>query len=98
MDGYDTGLAFPTKRQDPELTGYEGGKKITGRKRHLLVDKLGLLLVIVVSVASADDGTFAPEVLGRLTAEHRSRLKSIWADGKYRNNHLANWLVETEAG
>jgi putative transposase len=78
--------------------GYDGGKKITGRKRHILVDKLGLLLVVVVSVASADDGTFAPEVLGRLTAEHRSRLKSIWADGKYRNHHLANWLVETEAG
>ncbi len=78
--------------------GYDGGKKITGRKRHILVDKLGLLLVIVVSVASADDGTFAPEVLGQLTAEHQARLKSIWADGKYRNHHLANWLVETKAG
>jgi putative transposase len=78
--------------------GYDGGKKITGRKRHILVDKLGLLLVVVVSAASADDGTFAPEVLGRLTAEHRTRLKSIWADGKYRNHHLANWQVETEAG
>jgi putative transposase len=78
--------------------GYDGGKKITGRKRHILVDKLGLLLVIVVSVASADDGTFAPEVLGRLTAEHQTRLKSIWADGKYRNHHLAGWLVTTGAG
>ena len=78
--------------------GYDGGKKITGRKRHILVDKLGLLIVIVVSVASADDGTFAPELLGRLTTEHQSRLKSIWADGKYRNHHLANWLVETKAG
>ena len=78
--------------------GYDGGKKITGRKRHILVDKLGLLLVIVVSVASADDGTYAPEVLGRLTAEHQSRLRSIWADGKYRNHHLANRLVETRAG
>lgn len=78
--------------------GYDGGKKITGRKRHILVDKLGLLLVIVVSVASADDGTFAPEVLGQLTAEHQTRLKSIWADGKYRNHHLANWLVMTKAG
>jgi putative transposase len=78
--------------------GFDGGKLITGRKRHILVDKLGLLLVVVVSVASADDGTFAPEVLGRLTAEHRSRLKNIWADGKYRNHHLANWLVETKAG
>jgi putative transposase len=49
-------------------------------------------------VASADDGTFAPEVVGRLTAEHRSRLKNIWADGKYRNHHLAGWLIETGAG
>jgi putative transposase len=52
----------------------------------------------VVSVASADDGTFAPEVLGRLTAEHRSRLKNIWADGKYHNHHLNAWLIQTQAG
>src|SRR3954471_9232 len=78
--------------------GYDGAKLITGRKRHILVDKLGLLLVVVVSFAWADDGTFAPEVLGRLTAEHRSRLRNIWADGKYRNHHLAGWLIETKAG
>src|SRR5512140_2601227 len=60
--------------------GYDGGKQITGRKRHILVDTLGLLLVVVVSVASADDGTFAPEVLGRLTAEHLTRLEKVWAD------------------
>ena len=78
--------------------GYDGGKKVTGRKRHILVDKLGLLLVVVVSVASADDGTFAPEVLGRLTAEHQSRLKRIWADGKYRNHGLDRWLIKTKVG
>jgi putative transposase len=78
--------------------GFDGGKLITGRKRHILVDKLGLLLVVVVSVASADDGTFAPEVLGRLTAEHRTRLRNIWADGKYRNHRLNDWLIETKAG
>src|SRR5438067_3563326 len=78
--------------------GYDGGKKVTGRKRHILVDTLGLLLVVVVSVGSADDGTFAPQVLSRLTAEHRSRLKNIWADGKYRNHHLRGWLKATEAG
>jgi putative transposase len=78
--------------------GYDGGKYITGRKRHILVDKLGLLLVVVVSVASADDGTFAPEVLSRLTAEHRTRLRNIWADGKYHNHHLNDWLKKTEAG
>jgi putative transposase len=78
--------------------GYDGGKKITGRKRHLLVDTLGLVLVVLVSVASADDGTIAPEVLGRMTAEHQTRLKKIWADGKYNNRHLQGWLVETKAG
>jgi putative transposase len=78
--------------------GYDGGKKLSGVKRHIVVDTLGLLLVVVVSAASADDGTFAPEVLGRLTAEHRSRLKSIWADSKYRNRRLAAWLAATGAG
>jgi putative transposase len=78
--------------------GFDGGKLITGRKRHILVDKLGLLLVVVVSVASADDGTFAPEVLGRLTSEHRSRLRNIWADGKYHNHRLNDWLIESKAG
>src|SRR6516162_10841143 len=57
--------------------GYDGGKKVRGVKRHIIVDTLGLLLVVVVSAASADDGTFAPEVLGRLTAEQRSRLGLI---------------------
>jgi putative transposase len=81
-----------------EERGYDGGKKITGRKRHIVVDTLGLLLVVVVTVASADDGTIAPKVLGQLTAEHRSRLELVWADGKYRNHHLDGWMVETKAG
>jgi putative transposase len=78
--------------------GYDGGKKISGRKRHIIVDKLGLLLVVLVTVASADDGTIAPEVLGRLTTEHRSRLKNVWADGKYRNHKLDDWLSKEEVG
>jgi putative transposase len=78
--------------------GYDGGKELSGVKRRIVADTLGLLLVVVVSAASADDGTFAPEVLGRLTAEHRARLELIWADGKYHNHHLKAWLVESEAG
>jgi putative transposase len=78
--------------------GYDGGKKLSGRKRHIIVDTLGLLLVVAVTAASADDGTIAPEVLGRLTAEHRSRLEVLWADGKYHNHHLNGWLVESKAG
>jgi putative transposase len=76
--------------------GYDGGKKRTGVKRHIVVDTLGLLLVVVVSAASADDGTFAPRVLGRLTAEHCTRLELVWADSKYHNHCLIAWLVDTE--
>jgi putative transposase len=65
-------------------------------KRHIVVDTLGLLLVVVVWAASADDGTFAPRVLSRLTTEHRTRLKLVWADSKYHNQHLYDWLAGTE--
>ncbi len=78
--------------------GFDGGKLITGRKRHIVVDKLGLLLVVLVTVASADDGTTAPEVLGKLTAEHRSRLKKLWADGMFRDHHLNDWLAREGVG
>jgi len=74
--------------------GYDGGKKLRGRKRHIVVDALGLVLVVAVTAASADDGTIAPEVLGRLTAEHRSRLGLVWGDGKYNNRTLDRWLVK----
>src|SRR5215813_7544947 len=43
--------------------GYDGGKKITGRKRHISVDVLGLLLVVFVSSAALDDAVAAPHVL-----------------------------------
>ena len=62
------------------------------------VRTLGLVLVVLVTVASADDGTIAPEVLSQLTAEHCTRLAKLWADGKYRNHHLDSWLKETQAG
>ncbi len=77
--------------------GYDGGKKLSGRKRHIVVDVLGLLLAVAVTAASVDDGTGAPSVLRRLTAEHRSRLRKVWADKKYRNNALDAWLARTRA-
>jgi putative transposase len=80
-----------------EDRGYDGGKKINGRKRHIIVDTLGLLLVVLVTVATADDGTTAPEVLARLTAEHLSRLELLWGDGKYRNDHLDGYLERAGA-
>jgi putative transposase len=78
--------------------GDDGGKEISGRKRHIVVDPSGLLLVVVVSLASADDGTFAPEVLKRLTAEHRRRLELVWADAKDHDRRLNGWLKAAAVG
>lgn len=79
------------------VRGYDGGKKLSGRKRHIIVDTLGLLLVVVISAASADDGTFAPQVFGRLTSEHLTRLEKVWADGKYHNHSLNGWMKQRKA-
>jgi len=78
--------------------GYDGAKKVNGRKRHLVVDSLGLLLVVLVTAANADDGTTAPEVLKRLTPEHRSRLDEVRGDGKYRNRALDRYLARQRVG
>jgi putative transposase len=74
--------------------GYDGAKQITGRKRHLVVDTLGLLLAVVVTAADVDDGTGAPRVLGKLTKESFPRLAKLWADNKYHNHALNRWVSE----
>jgi putative transposase len=77
--------------------GYDGGKKIHGRKRHLIVDTMGLLLVVLVTSANVDDGTGAPEVLTQLSEEHQSRLDEIRGDGKYNNRTLKRYLTQSKA-
>jgi putative transposase len=77
--------------------GYDGGKKIKGRKRHIVVDTLGLLLVVAVTSANLDDGTHAPRVLKKLEAAKYPRLEVIFGDNKYNNRTLDQWLQEHEA-
>lgn len=72
--------------------GYDGGKKITGRKRHIAVDTLGLLLAVVVTSAALDDAAAAPQVLAQLDRQHFPRLEVVWADSKYHNYRLYDWL------
>jgi putative transposase len=74
--------------------GYDGGKKINGRKRHVFVDTLGLLLVVVVTAAALDDAAAAPQVFAQLNQDRCPRLTKIWADNKYRNHELNGWLAE----
>lgn len=74
--------------------GYDGGKKITGRKRHVAVDTLGLLLAVVVTSAAVDDAAAAPRVLSELDSANMPRLEVIWADSKYHNHQLNAWLEQ----
>ena len=62
---------------------YDGGKKVTGRKRHILVDTLGNLLVVIVHVAGMADWSGAPLVLAALPLMWQRRLQVVWADGGY---------------
>lgn len=77
-----------------EDRGYDGGKKIKGRKRHLLVDTLGLLVAVLVTGAGVDDGAAAPALLGQISAEDFPRLTTIFGDNKYRNHALEAWLAK----
>ena len=72
--------------------GYDAHKRISGRKRHVAFESLGLLLAVVVTAASADDGATAPRVLGQLDRPRFPRLETAWGDGKYRNRALEAWL------
>ncbi len=73
--------------------GTDGGKRVRGRKRHIVTDTLGLLLVVLVTAANLDDGETAPRVLTELHADEFPRLAVVWADSKYRNHNLDGWLA-----
>lgn len=70
--------------------GFDAGKLTNGRKRHILVDTLGLLLLVVVHSAGTQDRDGARAVLAPL-AKRFSKLRKIWADGIY-NGGIAEWV------
>ncbi|MER5603511.1 IS5 family transposase [Streptomyces sp. NPDC002265] len=69
--------------------GYDGGKKVPGRKRHIVTDTLGLLLVVTVTAANIGDRDGAAGLLARLRALHRD-ITLVWADGGYTGG-LVGW-------
>jgi putative transposase len=71
--------------------GYDGAKQITGRKRHLLVDTLGLVLMVVVTAANVSDRAGAQQVLSAAQPT-LPRVRRIWADGGYKGAALAAWV------
>ncbi|GGS14453.1 MULTISPECIES: IS5 family transposase [Streptomyces] len=73
--------------------GYDAGKKINGRKRHLLTDTLGLLLAVRVTPASTTDRDAARTLL-TAAKNHWRRLVRVWADGGYTGHLTDCWVVE----
>ena len=73
------------------VRGYDGGKRIRGRKRHIVVDVLGLLLVVIVHAAGIQDRDGAKQVLTALVARFPG-LQLIWADGGYAGKLVA-WVT-----
>jgi putative transposase len=86
-----------TEMGGPER-GYDGGKKIKGRKRHLVVDTLGLLIAVLITSAGLDDGVAALILLGHVSPQDLPRLETIFADQKYHNHALNAWMAEHRAG
>lgn len=72
--------------------GYDAGKQVNGRKRHILVDTLGLLVVVCVTAASTQDRDGARQLL-QVLAQSWTRLRLIWADGAYAGE-LVEWVRE----
>jgi putative transposase len=67
--------------------GYDGAKSVNGRKRHLAVDTLGLLLVVVVTAADVAERERAKKLFAKL-AQGFKRLKLIWADAVFKAKTL----------
>jgi putative transposase len=72
--------------------GIDGGKKVQGRKRHILVDSLGFLIAVVVTAANVDDARAAQDVFAQVRGRDFPRLQVVFADIRYHNHALDAWL------
>jgi transposase len=76
-----------------EQRGRDNAKNVDGRKRHIIVDSMGLLLAVLVTAAHVDDARAASEVFARLEGQPISRVKRMFADSKYHNHALYRWVA-----
>ena len=77
-----------------EQRGRDNAKNVDGRKRHIVVDSMGLLLAVLVTAASVDDAAAAPSLLARLDGQPMSKVRRMFADSKYHNYNLYKWVAE----
>ncbi len=75
-----------------ERRGRDNAKDVDGRKRHIVVDSMGLLLAVLVTAASVDDAAAAPALFARLEGQPMGKVRRMFADGKYHNFALYEWV------
>jgi putative transposase len=88
----DTQTVKGTQESGKE-SGFDGGKLIKGRKRHIIVDTMGYVLIVLVHAANIYDGHAARKVLTALFSK-RDTVKKIWADGTYKGEEFIQWVKE----
>lgn len=77
-----------------EHRGRDNAKNVDGRKRHIVVDSLGLLLAVLVTAASVDDANAAQDLFPRLEGQPVGKVRRVFADSKYHNYALYEWVED----
>jgi putative transposase len=77
-----------------EQRGRDNAKNVDGRKRHIVVDSMGLLLAVLVTAADVDDAKAAAELFARLDGQPMGKVVRMYADNKYHNFALYQWVEE----
>src|ERR1019366_2579195 len=72
----------------------DNAKNVDGRKRHIVVDSMGLLLAVLVTAANVDDAKAAAELFKRLEGQPLGRMTRMFADTKYHNFALYEWVQD----
>ncbi len=75
-----------------EQRGRDNFKNIDGRKRHIVVDSMGLLLAVLVTAADVDDARAATKLFARLDGQPMGKVVRMYADSKYHNFTLYEWV------
>src|SRR5208337_5535513 len=74
-----------------EQRGRDNAKNVDGRKRHIVVDSMGLLLAVLVTAADVDDAKAAPALFARLDGQPMGKVVRMYADSKYHIFNLYEW-------
>jgi transposase len=80
------------------VKGFDGGKLVKGRKRHILTDTLGLLVAVVVTAGNVDDAVGGKQLLGSIDPKHFPRMRALFGDNKYHNHEFIAFIKKHSNG